>query len=112
MNALDIVRKVEMHGGHLELDGGKLRVSAPTRLPDELMAELGSHKLAIMVALGEPLDTVVSTVLEEIRPHLTPSLQQLPDERLLALVNWNIITAWEKAARQVGVELATDGQHF
>ena len=97
MNALEIIRLVYAHGGKLTLDGETLRVSAPAPLPDSLRQALREHKPSIMVALGVPLDVVVCKVLAELRRHLPQSLQQLSDEKLLALVNWSIIVAWEKA---------------
>ena len=53
-----------------------------------------------MVALGVPLDLAVAGILKEIRPYLSPPLRKLPDDRLLALVNWNIIAAWNRAMRE------------
>jgi hypothetical protein len=99
MNALDVIRQVQNHGGQLVLAEGSLRVRARDPLPDELMAALAEHKADVMVALGAPLDAVVSEILEDIRPHLPKGLRHLPDDRLLALVNWSIIAAWGKSAR-------------
>jgi hypothetical protein len=56
-----------------------------------------------MVALGAPLDVVVCRVLQELRQDLPQSLQQLPDEKLLTLVNWSIIAAWERAIQSLEV---------
>jgi hypothetical protein len=53
-----------------------------------------------MIALGAPLDAAVASILTEVRPYLAPALKKLPDDRLLALVNWNIITAWGEAMRR------------
>lgn len=97
MNALEVIRRVEALGGRLVLDDGKLKLQAPEPLPEELTAAVRQEKAAIMVALGAPLDTVVSEILEDIRPHLPESLRRLPDDGLLALVNWSIITAWGKS---------------
>ena len=101
MSALDVIRKVESLGGRLVLDDGALKLQADEALPDEIANEVSELKAAIMVALGAPLDTVVSNVLEEIRPHLSESLRQLPDDRLLVLVNWNIITAWTASVQKL-----------
>ena len=101
MSALDLIRRVEALGGRLVLDNGQLKLRAPTPLPDELTAAVSEQKAAIMVALGAPLDTVINGVLRDIRPHLPKSLKQLPDDRLLVLVNWSIMAAWEKAIRAV-----------
>lgn len=98
MRALDVIRRVEMLGGHLVLDGKSLRLQADSELPDSVVADVSEHKPAIMVALGAPIDTVISAVLEEVRPGLPPSLRKLPDDRLLVLVNWSIIAAWQKTA--------------
>jgi len=100
VNALDVIRQVQTHGGQLVLADGSLRVRAPEPLPGEVMAALTEHKASVMVALGAPLDTIVASVLEELRPHLPKSLQALSDDRLLVLVNWSIIAAFEKAIRE------------
>lgn len=101
MNALEIVRAVQEHGAQLIEEDGRLVVKGSgERLPDELRSELEQHKAAVLVALGCPLDRAVASILDDLRPHLTPALQALPDERLLALVNWHIFAAWEKAMRQ------------
>jgi hypothetical protein len=101
MNAVEIIRAVYAHGGKLTLDGDALRVSAPAPLPDSLRQALREHKPSIMVALGAPLDVVVCKVLAELRQHLPQSLQQLSDEKLLALINWSIIAAWERAIQSL-----------
>lgn len=101
MSALDVIRKVESLGGRLVLDDGTLKLQADAPLPDEIAVEVSELKASIMVALGAPLDTVVSNVLEELRPHLSPAMQRLPDDRLLVLVNWNIITAWNASIKKL-----------
>ena len=111
-NAIDVIRQVAMLGGQLSLkdDGVGLHVSVPAPLPEEVRQALREHKAAIMVALGAPLDTVVASVLEEIRPQLPPALQRLPDDKLLALVNWSIIVAWQRSMRSVGVDDTLSGR--
>lgn len=99
MSAIDVIRRVEACGGRLIMDDGQLKVRAKTPLPQDLRAALSEEKAAIMVALGAPLDTVISEVLGDLRPHLPKALKQLTDDRLLVLVNWSIMAAWEKALR-------------
>lgn len=99
MSALDVIRRVETLGGRVVLDGEQLRLKASKPLPDDVVTAVSEEKAAIMVALGAPLDTVVSSVLAEIRPQLPDSLRRLPDDRLLVLVNWSIIAAWGKTTR-------------
>lgn len=101
MSALDVIRRVETLGGRLLLDDGGLRVWAPTPLPDDVIRAVSEEKAAIMVALGKPLDTVISEILADIRPHLPDSLKGLPDDRLLVLVNWSIIAAWNETMRRL-----------
>ena len=100
MNALEILDQVRGLGASLEVDDGQLLVrGSGERLPDELRQALRDHKAEIMVALGVPFDRTVAAILGDIRPHLSAALRNLPDDKLLALVNWNIIAAWEKAIR-------------
>lgn len=101
MTALGVIKQVENLGGKLFLDNeGQLKLAAPEPLPAEVLEAVSAEKPAIMVALGAPLDAVVSNILDEIRPHLPASLKRLPDDKLLALVNWSIITAWSAAVRK------------
>ena len=102
MSALDVIRRVEMLGGRLVLDGDRLRLQAAEELPDDVVTAVGEQKAAIMVALGAPIDTVVGAILDEIRPQLPEGLRKLPDDRLLVLVNWSIIAAWEKTVQKFG----------
>jgi hypothetical protein len=97
MNALELVDAVRRHGAELAVEQGQLVVrgnGAP--LPDTVREELRTHKAEVLVALGEPLDRTVAGILTDIRPHLSPALQRLPDDRLLVLVNWNILTSFTK----------------
>ena len=102
MNALDVIRRVEVLGGSLVLDGHQLRLRASHALPDDVVTAVGEQKAAIMVALGAPIDTVVGAILHEMRPQLPEGLRKLPDDRLLVLVNWSIIAAWEKTVQKFG----------
>ena len=103
LNALEIIEKVREHDADLVLQGEKLIVQGSgERLPDDLRAELRMHKTEIMVALGAPIDRGVKEILGELRPNLTPELRNLPDDKLLVLVNWTIIAAWEKTIRRLG----------
>ena len=105
MTALDVIRRVEVLGGRLVLDGDQLKLRADQALPDEVVSAVAKQKASIMIALGAPIDTVVGSVLEEMRPQLPKSLRQLPDDRLLVLVNWSIIAAWEKAIQKFSQKL-------
>ncbi len=101
MTALDVIRRVEVLGGRLVPDGESLRLQAEKALPQQVLADVSEQKAAIMVALGAPIDTVVASVLAEIRPELPPSLRKLPDDRLLVLVNLSILAAWQKTAAKL-----------
>ena len=101
MSALDVIRRVQMLGGRLVLDDQQLKLQSARPLPEDVVEAVSREKAAIMVALGAPLDAVVSNILADIRPHLPPSLRQLSDDRLLVLVNWSILAAWETAIQKV-----------
>lgn len=101
MNALEVIRQVYALDGKLTMGEGKLKVLSLAPLPDDLRQALREHKPSVMVALGAPLDVVVANILEELRPNLPKSLQTLSDDQLLALVNWSIMAAWERAIQKV-----------
>ena len=101
MNALDIIEQVREHDAELVVEENKLYVRGKGgRLPEGLREALREQKVAVMVALGAPIDRAVAGIIAELRPNLPPSLRGVPDASLLALVNWSIIHAWEKTLRQ------------
>lgn len=100
LNAIEIIRQVYAHDGKLLLEDDRIKVEAPVPLPDNLRQVIRMHKPSIMVALGSPLDIAVASVLEELRPNLPQALRKLSDDKLLALVNWSIITAWGRMIRK------------
>ena len=111
MNALQLIDALRARGAEVAREGDRLVIrGSGERIPDAIRRELAEHKAEIMVALGVPMDRTVAAILEEIRPHLSPALRQLPDDQLLALVNWSIIAAWEKTIRQLAEAPAADRQ--
>jgi len=105
MNAADIIQQIRAHDAELVLDEDRLIVRGKgPRLPEELQAALREHKAEVMIALGAPIDRTVAAILNELRPHLPPSLKQLPDGHLLMLVNWSIIAAFESSVRAVHLD--------
>lgn len=103
MNAMEIIQQVRAHDADLFIEDQRLMVrGAKAPLPADLQQALREHKAEVMVALGAPLDRTVASVLSEIRPHLPPPLRRLPDDRLITLVNWSIMAAFESAVRKVG----------
>lgn len=101
VSALEVIRRVETLGGRLVLEPDGLRLQASAPLPDDLVAAVGREKVAIMLALGAPLNTAITSVLAELRPHLSPALRRLPDERLLILIDWTIMAAFDRAIMRV-----------
>jgi len=102
MNAVEIIERVRAHDADLLIREDRLVVRGRgDKLPDDLQRELREHKGELMVALGEPINHTIAVILADIRPHLPKALQRLPDDKLLALVNWSIIAAFEKAVRTV-----------
>ena len=103
MNAVEIIEKVREHDAELVVEKDRLLVRGrASPLPDDLRQALQEHKAELMVALGVPLDRTVAFVLAELRPHLPKALRGLPDDRLLVLVNWSIMAAFDKAIREAG----------
>ena len=102
MNALEIVDAVREYGASLAIQDGELVVRGTgQRLPEDLRAEVVEHKAELLIALGCPFDSTVAGIVADIRPHLSPALQRLPDSKLLALINWHIISAWEQAIQKL-----------
>jgi hypothetical protein len=100
MNAIEIIERVREHEADLALVDDHLVVRGWAEpLPEELKEAIAKHKGELMVALGEPANHTIAVILADIRPHLPKALQRLPDDKLLALVNWSIIAAFEKAVR-------------
>lgn len=97
MNAFEVLLAVREHGAEVFMQDGQLLVRGSGEpLPDDLRAALSEQKLSIMVALGAPFDRATKSVLDDLRPYLSPTLRNLPDERVLVLVNWNILAAWRR----------------
>lgn len=101
MNALEVIRRVEALGGRVILETEGLRLQADGPLPEDLVSAVAREKIAIMLALGAPLSTAITSVLTELRPHLSPALRRLPDEKLIILINWSIMAAYEQAIWKV-----------
>jgi len=100
MNAVEILEQVRAHEADLTVVDDRLVVLGWAEpLPQELKEAVAEHKTELMIALGTPIDRTVASIIADIRPHLPTALKQLPDDRLLALVNWSIIAAFEKAVR-------------
>ena len=55
----------------------------------------------MLVALGAPREVGVLEVLAEIRPYLPDALRSVPDSSLLALVNWSMLHAWNRALSEL-----------
>lgn len=101
MNAVEIIEKVREHEADLELVDDRLVVRGWAEpLPEDLKEAIAKHKGELMVALGEPANHAIAIILADIRPHLPKALQRLPDDKLLALINWSVMAAWEKAVRE------------
>ena len=102
MNALEVIETVREHDADLVVESNKLIVRGKgERLPDDVRAALKEHKAEILIALGAPYDVTLAEILREIRPHLLPALQSLPDNKLLLLVNLAILHAIGKAGRDL-----------
>lgn len=102
MNPVEILEQVRAHKADLAVVDDRLVIRGQAEpLPEELRQALSEHKAELMIALGAPIDRTVAAIVRDLRPHLPPPLRRLPDDRLLVLVNWSIIAAFEKAVRTV-----------
>ena len=103
MNAIEIIQQVRAHNAEVVVENDGLVVRGKGEpLPEQLRTALREHRAELLLALGVPLDRTIAAILKDIRPHLPASLRALPDDRLLVLVNWSIIAAWETAIRKGG----------
>ena len=98
MNATEIIERLRRYDADLVIREDRLVVRGRgDQLPDDLQRELRQHKAELMIALGVPMTRTVASVLAELRPYLPPALRRLPDDRLLTLINWSIMAAFESA---------------
>jgi hypothetical protein len=101
VNALEIIERVREHDAELVVDDRRLVLRGRgQRLPEDLSAAIRQHRWEILTALGAPRDAVLDDLLGAVRPHLAPSLQALPDDKLLALVNWHLMHALARAVAE------------
>ena len=102
MNALEVIETVRALDADIFVESNRLIVRGKgERLPDDVRSALKQHKAEILIALGAPYDATLAEVLSDIRPHLLPALQALPDSKLLLLVNLSMMQAFNKAVRSV-----------
>jgi hypothetical protein len=100
VNAVEIIERVREHDADLVIRDHRLIVRGVDGLPDDLRRQVAEHKAELLVALGVPLEPTITSVLADLRPHLPPALRKLTDDRLLVLVNWSVIAAFEAAVRK------------
>lgn len=53
MNAQALLEQVHTAGGHIEVNGDALKLVAPKRLPDDLVASLRAHKPELLALLKD-----------------------------------------------------------
>ena len=63
-HAKDLVRRVHVAGGSLQRNGGKLKMSAPSPLPDELIDELRQAKPELLALLADDSDPERAAIME------------------------------------------------
>lgn len=116
----EMLEEARRHGAEFRLAEGTLRVkrgAAPAELLDRLRER--KDKVVDLLRSGAPVGQASSTpsgtpkaesqskaedealrrlraALTELRPYLPKGLAQLPDDKLLALVNWSIMAAWTR----------------
>jgi hypothetical protein len=105
VNALEIIEQIREHDAEVVLENKRLLVRGRgERLPATLRTALHVHKAEIMIALGGPADVALAEVITEIRPYLDRALQQLPDSKILVLVNWSIMHALAKSVARFRID--------
>ena len=101
-SAFELLQRVRLLGGSISVRGGDVEIEAPSPLPEDLVSQIKEQKPAVMVALGAPFDDAVASILSELRPNLPPGLRNLPDGKLLVMVNWTIMAAWQRTIEKLG----------
>jgi hypothetical protein len=107
-NAFQLIQQVHAHGGDVCIDGNDLQITAPLPLPDDLVAALRAQKPAVMIALGATFDHAIESILPELKENLPPSLRGMADSKLLVMVNWSIMAAWQRTLQNLEIRV---GQH-
>ena len=103
MNALEIIEMLREFNAEVYVEDSKLRVrGAGEPLPDFLRDELREHKVEGMVALGEPADVALDTILTDLKPYLPAALRRLPNAKLVVLINFSVMHSLNKAVRELG----------
>jgi len=103
MNAIELIKEVEKRGGKVSLQDGQVVIDSKRSLPADLIEQFKQEKPSILVALGAPMEPTIVTIIDEIRPHLPPAIRSLPAGKLLIMVNWSILAAWNKAAQKIPI---------
>jgi len=109
-NVAVIMEQVREHGITLKLVENKIQYFPKSAMPTDLVECIRERKAEIIECLRQenrfsnqiPTPEQIAGVLSELRKYLSPNLQKLDDEKLLALVNWNYMLAWNRMKPQIG----------
>ena len=105
MNALEIIERLREHRAQFSVEGERLIVRGKgDPLPEDLRSAIREHKAEILAAFGVPQDAIMAEILTEIRPHLPRALRDIPDAKLLVLVNWSLMHALAKTVAEFQVD--------
>ena len=99
---LAVIREVYALGGRLLLEGDRLVMQAPEPLPESVRTLVRQHKPELMAALGAPVESVLRSMLCDLRTRLPPSLATLSDESLLRLLTMTLLYCWKDAIQRTG----------
>jgi len=114
-DAATLIKQATELGASLQVQEGRLKWKAPSPLPADLVEAMRQHKQQIISLLqtkpgpssatdsgAQVAIDSIAEALTDLRPYLPRALRQLPDQQLLALVNWAILVAWSKMLEKPG----------
>jgi hypothetical protein len=103
-----LIREAQRQGARFQVVNGEVQLK-PGQISTDVLNQLREHKEEVAKVLtggtsasSQPCPVnfpppPVKKALAELRPHLPLALRDLSDLPLLALVQWSIKVAWERA---------------
>ncbi|MBI2855090.1 MAG: hypothetical protein HYX87_09270 [Chloroflexi bacterium] len=105
-DAATLIKQAESLGATLQAEE-RLKWKAPLPLPADLLEAMRQRKAEIIALLrggttGDigQLRAEALAAVNKLRPYLSSTLRELPDDTLLKLVHWHLVVATEQASQR------------